>query len=86
MCNYKLHINIGNQNEYSILKLVEIIKVLTKSKSNIIYKDLPENDPKVRQPDISLAMNVLNWQPQVQIEEGLIKTIKYYHNFHNFEK
>lgn len=86
MCNYKLPINIGNQNEYSILKLVEIIIDLTKSKSNIIYKDLPENDPKVRQPDISLAMNVLNWKPQVQLEEGLIKTIKYYYNFHNFEK
>jgi len=71
-------VNIGNPNEFSILKLAKIIIKLTGSKSNIIFKDIVKDDPKQRQPDISLAKEKLNWKPVVQLEEGLKKTIKYF--------
>ena len=71
-------VNIGNPNEFSILKLAKIVIKLTGSKSNIIFKDIVEDDPKQRQPDISLAKEKLNWKPLVQLEEGLKKTIKYF--------
>ena len=71
-------VNIGNPNEFSILKLAKIIIKLTGSKSNIIFKDIVKDDPKQRQPDISLAKEKLNWEPVVQLEEGLKKTIKYF--------
>ncbi len=81
MSDYKLPVNIGNHIEHSILELIEIIKDLTQSKSSIIYKDLPINDPKVRRPDITLARNILDWSPKVKIRDGLEKTINYYINF-----
>jgi len=71
-------VNIGNPNEFSILKLAKIVIKLTGSKSNIIFKDIVEDDPKQRQPDISLAKEKLNWEPVIQLEEGLKKTIKYF--------
>ena len=68
-------INIGNPHEFSINHLAATIIKLAKSNSKIIYQDLPEDDPKQRQPDISLAKEKLNWNPKINLEEGLIKTI-----------
>ena len=71
-------VNIGNPNEFSILKLAKIVIKLTGSKSNIIFKDIVSDDPERRKPDITLAKEKLNWKPLVQLEEGLKKTIKYF--------
>jgi dTDP-glucose 4,6-dehydratase len=71
-------INIGNSNEITILEIAKEIIELTNSKSKMIYKELPVDDPKVRQPDITKAQNVLGWEPKVSREDGLIKTIKYF--------
>jgi UDP-glucuronate decarboxylase len=71
-------VNLGNPAEFSILELAEIILKLTKSKSKIVFKPLPQDDPKQRRPDITLAKTKLNWEPKVSLEEGLIKTIEYF--------
>lgn len=71
-------VNLGNPTEYSILELAKKIIVLTDSKSNIVYKPLPEDDPKQRQPNIELAHKELKWEPKIQLEEGLKKTISYF--------
>jgi UDP-glucuronate decarboxylase len=71
-------INIGNPNEFSVLQLANKIIQLTGSKSSIAFKALPSDDPKQRQPDITMARAVLQWEPTVQLEEGLKKTIKYF--------
>lgn len=72
-------VNIGNPNEFTILELAEKILKLTGSKSKLIFKPLPQDDPTQRQPDISKAQDMLNnWQPVVQLNEGLIKTIDYF--------
>ena len=71
-------INVGNPNEFTILQLAETVKRLTNSDSAIILKPLPSDDPQQRQPDISLAKDVLNWQPKVELEQGLLKTIDYF--------
>ncbi|MBI89824.1 MAG: NAD-dependent dehydratase, partial [Candidatus Marinimicrobia bacterium] len=71
-------VNMGNPIEFSVKDLAEKIIQLIKSKSKIIYKPLPEDDPKKRQPDISLIMDKLSWKPKVNIDEGLIQTIKYF--------
>lgn len=71
-------VNIGNPNEFTIRELAEKIIELTGSKSKIIYMPLPNDDPKQRQPDISLAKEKLNWEPVVQLEQGLLKTIDYF--------
>ena len=71
-------INLGNPFEFTILELAEKIIKLTNSKSKIIFKQLPQDDPKQRQPDITLAKEILNWQPNVGLEEGLQKTIAYF--------
>lgn len=73
-------INLGNPSEFSILELAEKIKKLTKSRSRIVHKPLPEDDPAQRQPDIRLAKKVLKWQPKVPLEEGLKQTIAYFKN------
>lgn len=74
-------VNIGNPNEFTILELAEKIIELTASKSKIIYKELPQDDPVQRKPDISLAKKVLDgWSPQIELEEGLIRTIEYFKN------
>ena len=73
-------VNIGNPNEFTIKELAEKIISLTGSKSKIVHLPLPEDDPKQRQPDISLAKRELNWQPTVQLEYGLKKTITYFDN------
>lgn len=71
-------INIGNDGEFTILELAEIVKELTKSKSEIIFKPLPGDDPLQRKPDITLAEKKLNWSPTVQLREGLLSTIEYF--------
>ncbi len=84
-CDYRLPVNIGNPSEYSILNLMKIISELIPSKSKIIFKNLPENDPKVRKPNIKLAKEILKWNPKVNLKEGLKKTILYYQEMHNFK-
>jgi dTDP-glucose 4,6-dehydratase len=71
-------INIGNPEELTMLQLAEEIKNLTKSKSEIIFKGLPLNDPKVRQPDLTRAREKLGWEPQIPRKEGLISTAEYF--------
>ncbi len=71
-------VNIGNPNEFTIKQLAEKVVELTGSKSNIIYEDLPSDDPLQRQPNISLAKKELNWEPKIFLDEGLKKTIPYF--------
>jgi UDP-glucuronate decarboxylase len=71
-------VNIGNPNEFTIKQLAEKVIELTGSTSKLIYQELPQDDPKVRRPDISLAKEELNWEPTVQLEEGLKKTIAFF--------
>ena len=71
-------VNLGNPYEYTILELAKKIIKLTNSKSKIIYKLLPEDDPKQRQPNIELAKKELKWEPKIQLNEGLKKTINYF--------
>jgi UDP-glucuronate decarboxylase len=74
-------VNVGNPNEFTIKELAEKVIQLTDSKSQLIYKDLPTDDPMQRQPDISLAKEKLDWEPTIELEEGLKKTITYFRNF-----
>jgi UDP-glucuronate decarboxylase len=71
-------INIGNPNEFSVMHLAEQVIKLTGSKSKITFRPLPSDDPKQRQPDITLAKSVLSWTPSVELVEGLEKTIGYF--------
>jgi UDP-glucuronate decarboxylase len=71
-------VNIGNPEEFSMLQLAEKIIQLTGSKSKIVKHPLPQDDPRQRQPDISLAKRELDWQPAIKLEEGLKKTITYF--------
>ena len=71
-------INIGNPREMTIKEIAETIIRMTGSKSKIVYRDLPTDDPKQRRPDITRATTLLDWQPRVQLEEGLVKTIEYF--------
>ncbi|MBS0011626.1 MAG: SDR family oxidoreductase [Bacteroidales bacterium] len=71
-------VNLGNDEEISIHALAEMIIKMTGSASGIIYRDLPEDDPRQRKPDISLAREKLQWQPQYDLEKGLLKTIDYF--------
>ena len=70
--------NLGNPEEYEMIALANKIKKMTESNSNITYSDLPEDDPSRRCPDISKAKEILNWEPKVKMDEGLLKTIEYY--------
>jgi len=70
--------NIGNPNEFTILELAQKVIELTGSKSQIVYRAMPEDDPKQRKPDITQAREILGWEPKVQLEAGLKKTIKYF--------
>jgi UDP-glucuronate decarboxylase len=72
-------VNIGNPIEFTIKELAEkVIAMIPESSSKIIFKDLPQDDPKQRKPDISLAKKELEWEPTIQLEEGLQKTIEYF--------
>lgn len=71
-------INIGNPHEITIFELANKIISLTDSRSAVIHKDMPDDDPKKRKPDISLASSILNWQPQIDLDSGLLETISYF--------
>ncbi|HQQ02786.1 MAG TPA: SDR family oxidoreductase [Bacteroidales bacterium] len=71
-------VNIGNPSEFTILELAEKVIQLTDSRSKIVFKPLPPDDPKQRQPDITLAKKLLKWEPQVPLDEGLSLTIAYF--------
>lgn len=73
-------INMGNPSEFTMIELAELVIKLTSSRSKLKFKPLPEDDPKQRQPNISLAKNKLNWSPKISLEEGLDKTISYFKN------
>ncbi len=76
--DHHLPVNIGNPHEMTVLEFAKKIIELTGSKSTIAYKPLPEDDPQVRQPDITKAKTILGWEPKVMLEEGLLKTIDYF--------
>ncbi len=72
-------VNIGNPNEFTIKQLAEkVLEMIPESKSKIVYKDLPQDDPKQRQPDISLAKKELKWEPTIALDKGLVSTIAYF--------
>ena len=71
-------VNIGNPGEFTMIELAELVLKLTGSKSKLVFKPLPQDDPKQRQPDISLAKNVLGWEPKIRLEDGLRETIDYF--------
>ena len=74
-------VNLGNPNEFSILELAEKVIRLTNSKSKLIFKPLPHDDPKQRQPDITLAKEKLGWEPTIELEEGLQYIIEYFKEY-----
>jgi dTDP-glucose 4,6-dehydratase len=69
-------INVGNPNEFSLLELAQTVIDVTGSRSELIYEALPTDDPQVRQPDITLARELLSWEPEVELREGLERTIE----------
>ena len=71
-------VNLGNPSEFTIMELADLVIDLTGSKSKIVYKPLPSDDPMQRQPDISLAKSQLDWEPKIMLEKGLKKTISYF--------
>jgi nucleoside-diphosphate-sugar epimerase len=74
-------VNIGNTDEMTILRIGEIINEMTGNKAGFDFQELPENDPKLRQPDISRAKELLNWQPKVNAADGLKETMAYFQSF-----
>jgi UDP-glucuronate decarboxylase len=71
-------VNLGNPAEFTMLDLAQRVLSLVNSKSELVFKPLPSDDPKQRQPDISLAKRVIDWSPQITLDEGLLKTIDYF--------
>ncbi|HLS12285.1 MAG TPA: GDP-mannose 4,6-dehydratase, partial [Flavobacteriaceae bacterium] len=78
LSDYVYPVNIGNPEEMTILDFAKEVIKLTGSKNKIIFKDLPEDDPMQRRPDISLAKKILGWEPKVSREEGMRKTFEYF--------
>jgi dTDP-glucose 4,6-dehydratase len=76
MSDYHMPVNIGNPNEMTLLELADVIQRMTGTTSELVYEGLPEDDPKVRQPDITRAREVLEWEPKVGLEEGLRRTLE----------
>ncbi|HEY7556738.1 MAG TPA: UDP-glucuronic acid decarboxylase family protein [Candidatus Binatia bacterium] len=76
--NENLPVNIGNPHEMTVLEFAKKIIELTGSTSGIVYKPLPQDDPQVRQPDITKAKKILGWEPKVPLEQGLARTIEYF--------
>jgi UDP-glucuronate decarboxylase len=81
--NPQVPINIGNPTEITMIELAHLIISLTKSKSSLIFKELPQDDPKQRNPNIQLAKKVLKWEPEINLEDGLIKTVNYFRKILN---
>jgi dTDP-glucose 4,6-dehydratase len=77
-CAYSDPVNIGNPREFSIRELAEIVLQETESSSELVTMPLPQDDPKVRQPDITLARDLLGWEPEVSLREGIRRTIPYF--------
>lgn len=75
-------INIGNPKEFTMLELAQLVLELTDSKSKIVFRELPEDDPKQRKPDITLANSLLAWNPTVDLKVGLQSTIEYFQGQH----
>ena len=73
-------VNLGNPGEFTMLELAQKVIALTGSKSELLFGDLPQDDPKQRQPDIALAKRVLNWEPAVSLDQGLSYTVDYFRN------
>ncbi|MFN8650476.1 MAG: UDP-glucuronic acid decarboxylase family protein [Gemmatimonadales bacterium] len=71
-------VNVGNPNEFTVRQLADLVVRLTRSRSTIDFRPLPVDDPKVRQPDITRARSLLGWEPQVQLEDGLARTIEFF--------
>ncbi|MDB5098210.1 MAG: NAD-dependent epimerase/dehydratase family protein [Cyanobacteria bacterium RYN_339] len=71
-------VNVGNPTELTLLEMAERIKTMTNSASEIVYKPLPQDDPKIRRPDITKAQTYLKWEPKVGLEEGLTQTVAYF--------
>jgi len=71
-------VNVGNPREFTIIDLAKTILKLTESRSTLVFRELPRDDPRQRKPDITLALNELGWMPSVELEEGLAKTIDYF--------
>ncbi|OGH03109.1 MAG: NAD-dependent dehydratase [Candidatus Levybacteria bacterium RIFCSPHIGHO2_01_FULL_37_17] len=71
-------INLGNPTEKSILDFAKLIIQLTQSSSELLFEELPQDDPKKRNPDITKAKKILNWEPKIELEKGIVKTIQYY--------
>ena len=71
-------VNLGNPNEMTVLELARLIRQLTGSRSRIVYRPLPVDDPKRRCPDISIAKRSLGWAPEVRLKDGLVRTIAYF--------
>lgn len=80
MSEYTQPVNIGNPEEHTILELAKIIKEISQSSSNLVYKDLPIDDPKCRRPDIIKAKELLNWYPKVKLRGGIETTIQWFKN------
>lgn len=78
--NYPLPVNLGNPSEFTILELADKVINLTGSKSKLIYSPLPQDDPMQRKPNIERAQKLLDWQPTIDLEQGLISTINYFEN------
>ena len=76
--NYTNPVNIGNPNEFSIKELADLVRNLINPNLEFEYKDLPQDDPKQRKPSIQLAKELLNWEPKIELKEGLIKTIEWF--------
>ena len=76
--DYKCPVNIGNPNEFSIKELANLVRTLINPKLEFEYKKLPEDDPQQRNPSIQLAQDLLNWEPKIELQEGLIKTIDWF--------
>lgn len=71
-------VNIGNPGEFTMLELAQTVIEITGSKSPLVYKPLPSDDPKQRRPDISFAKKILGWSPKISLQEGLVKTVEYF--------
>jgi UDP-glucuronate decarboxylase len=71
-------INLGNPKEFTMLELATTVRELTGSRSKVVHRPLPQDDPRQRQPDISQAQQMLNWVPHTPLKEGLTKTIAYF--------
>ncbi len=76
-------VNLGNPNEFTVKELANLVMQKIETKGKLIFKDLPQDDPKVRKPDISLAKEKLNWEPKIHLYEGLDKAIKYFQEILN---